>query len=182
MVSTFSTPLTTKARCTHTPNRTPPHALPPCAHSPLWSSIVAVGGGGPLASCAGTDMHTHACPRLAPRRATGMVDSGEIQRSRDEVTLRAAELKLDYTEGEAAILTASGAPLPSERVLRLTGGDSGDPLDWIELQAFGNKRWSAGLPQLVGKALTGSRLGLNLGQAQMTIMSDCMHSLATSRD
>ena len=112
----------------------------------------------------------------------GMVDSGEIQRPRDELELKASDLKLDASGDEAVVLTASGAPLPGERVLRLTGGESGDPLVWIDLQGFTNRRWSAGLAQRVGQTLRGSNLGLGLDSAQMTIMSDCMHSLATSRD
>ncbi len=71
----------------------------------------------------------------------------------------------------------------AKRVLRLTGGPSGDPLEWLQLEGFADKKWRAGLPRRVGNALKAARpAGLGLSERQMGIMSDCLQSLATSRD
>ena len=114
----------------------------------------------------------------------GMVDKGEIVPARDVAVHAASELSLAAgSDGaEVAISLAGGAPLPSARVLQLTGGALGDPLSWLDLGGFRDRQWRSGLPKGVGAALRGPRLGLGLNASQMTIMADCMHSLATSRD
>ena len=114
----------------------------------------------------------------------GMVDKGDVDATADVATLAASELRLlDAPSAPDAPDTlvgrASGAPLPSARVLKLTGGATGDPLSWLELGGFADRRWRSALPRRVGAALKGS---FALDASQMTIMSDCMHSLATSRD
>ena len=111
----------------------------------------------------------------------GMVDRAEIVASRDVAAIAVSELRLSESVDGATVTTSSGAPPPSAHVLRLTGSENVDgPLSWLALDGFADRRWRARLPLSVGGALRGPRLGLTT--AQMTIMADCMHSLATSRD
>ena len=120
----------------------------------------------------------------------GMVDAKQIDPTADVATMRASELSLSADSADAAegLLQANGSPFVSEkRVLRLTGGPSGDPLEWLQLEGFRDKKWRAGLPSRVGEALKAASLGaahagLGLSDLQMGIMSDCLQSLATSRD
>ena len=97
-------------------------------------------------------------------------------------------LSADSADAAEGLLQANGSPFVSEkRVLRLTGGPSGDPLEWLQLEGFRDKKWRAGLPSRVGEALKAASLGaahagLGLSDLQMGIMSDCLQSLATSRD
>ena len=112
----------------------------------------------------------------------GMLDRKEVEPSRDMVTMTASELHIN-AGGTGDILghTVSSS-LPTARVLRLTGSDKGDPLDWLPLQGFMNKRWSQqaadALPHRVAAAMDSRQFTA----AQMTIMKDCMHSRATSHD
>jgi len=123
----------------------------------------------------------------------GMVDRGEIHPSRDVATLPASAMRVVADEpgswaGGDIIGRAIGppGPLPTARVLRLSGGDSGDPLEWLTLTSFSEKSWrkGSGLPYRVGEALRsgGSSALPPLAPSQLTIMKDCMHSLATSKD
>ena len=82
--------------------------------------------------------------------------------------------------------SASSEPLPDARVLHLRGGDDGDPLSWLPLGGFADKSWGKErhdtLPYRVGEALRSGTALPALSPQQMTIMKDCMQSLATSRD
>jgi len=123
----------------------------------------------------------------------GMVDRGDVLPERDVTTLSAADLRIlpdtpgDWAAGAIVGLAAAvpgGGALPSSRVLRLTGGDKGDPLDWVPLSAFTDKSWRkvSGLPFRVGEALRSGRASPALTSPQLNIMKDCLQSLATSKD
>ena len=79
-------------------------------------------------------------------------------------------------------------PRPRDaRVLKLTSArSSGDPLEWLPLTGFSDKSWSRRIQSRVAAALTSTAAGvpaaLGLNASQLTIVKDCMHSLATSRD
>jgi hypothetical protein len=109
----------------------------------------------------------------------GMIDAGEVLPSRDLLTMAAKELRLREAsaDNDALIGMRSGASLPHARVLRLTGGVRGDPLDWLPLDDFKDDKWRKGLASRVG-----GQMRTSFNATQLGIMQDCMHSLSTSRD
>jgi hypothetical protein len=130
----------------------------------------------------------------------GMVDRGEIEPHRDVVTMSAADLRLSEASaggqhaavvelgvggsagGGAASEDETKRMLASARVLKLTGSGRSDPLDWLSLDGFKDKRWRTPLPARVEAALRAHSAGMGFNASQISIVKDCMHSLATSRD
>ena len=59
-------------------------------------------------------------------------------------------------------------------------------LEWLPLSGFSDKSWNRRMQSHVAAALTSTAAGvpaaLGLNASQLTIVKDCMHSLATSRD
>ena len=111
----------------------------------------------------------------------GMVDAGQIDPVRDVAVMAASGLQVGGTGGvatEAVVTVTSGAKISDARVLRLTGPENGDPLSWVELDGFADRHWRGDLPRRVEAALGRA----SFTAPQMTIMKDCMSSLATSRD
>ena len=118
------------------------------------------------------------------------VDKGEVRLDTDVAEMAASSLRLSTSSSAAEILGVDDPRPQSARVLKLTSSGSSDPLEWLSLDGFSDKRWHGAVQRRVAKALT-SKAGagggappaaLGLSPAQMTIVQDCMQSLATSRD
>ena len=90
--------------------------------------------------------------------------------------------------GRPAEILGVDDPRPRDaRVLKLTSArGTGDPLEWLPLTGFSDKSWSRRVQSRIAAALTSTAAGvpaaLGLNNTQLTIVKDCMHSLATSRD
>jgi hypothetical protein len=119
-----------------------------------------------------------------------MVDRGEVRLDTDVAEMDASSLRFDAggRAGRPAELRGGDDPRPRDaRVLKLTSArSSGDPLEWLPLTGFSDKSWSRRIQSRVAAALTSTAAGvpaaLGLNASQLTIVKDCMHSLATSRD
>lgn len=114
-----------------------------------------------------------------------MLDKEPAVQASGTATLGAAELEL--ASGTAEVRRkggAAGMPLPDARVLVLTGAESGptDPLEWLPLTGFEDKRWGAEYQRRVRDVLRGAPPGMELSKGQVRIVKDCMQSLAKSKD
>jgi len=115
----------------------------------------------------------------------------DAETHRDVLHLPHDELHLPATtsgaEPEARVVARrSGAVLPTERVLVLTGGDGGDTalgtaLGWLPIDGLSGS-WDGAFAQRVRAQLEAPPPGLALDAERMTVVKDCMRSLATSKD
>ena len=118
----------------------------------------------------------------------GLVDRGEVRLDTDVAEMDASTLKVGTSGGPAAEILGVDDLRPQQaRVLKLRSSATvGDPLAWLSLDGFQNKRWGQPYQRQVAAALRSpagtTPAALGLTEAQMTIVKDCMHSLATSRD
>ena len=104
--------------------------------------------------------------------------------------MEASSLRFDASgrPGKPAEIVGVDDPRPRDaRVLKLTSARSnGDPLEWLPLTGFSDKSWNRRMQSHIAAALTSTAPGvpaaLGLNASQLTIVKDCMHSLATSRD
>ena len=114
-----------------------------------------------------------------------LLAKGEVQPTRDvgSAPIDALHLAADAGASTTEVVKVApphGAESGDKRVLLLQGGDQGgEPLSWLPLADFKSKQWKGPFAQRVQRALQAT---MHLSGAQLDIVKDCMHSLATSHD
>ena len=112
---------------------------------------------------------------------TDLISDGTISSANVE---RLPISTLHLSRNISGVVNLGRATETASPILRVTSTETAsDPLGWIPLGGFKNDRWSATLPRRVEMTLRAPPpIGMGLNDPQMTIVRQCLRSLARSNE